>query len=117
MAAVLAGKTKPEPTARGQLITVAVIGMSTASSLCEPKEKEASARPGDSAVSDEFLPAAYFIFLPECGGYLYGISSSAVASTGQRSAAENVPLPSIDIIRCAAATYPAILQRAPLFAH
>eukprot|EP01051_Picozoa_sp_SAG22_P003862 SAG22_NODE_195_length_15606_cov_21.340878_5_plen_120_part_00 len=94
-------RTEPEPTARGELIAVATSGLARCAALRE--EKETSVCPGDSVVSGDFLPAVYFIFLPECGGHLYGISGSTVASTGQRSAAENVPLPSIDIIRCAAA--------------
>ena len=47
------------------------------------------------------MPAGYFIFLPERDNHFYGISGITVVSIGQRSAAENVPLPSIDIIRCA----------------
>eukprot|EP01052_Picozoa_sp_SAG31_P014315 SAG31_NODE_885_length_11254_cov_14.613088_2_plen_103_part_00 len=102
MAAVHAGETETEPTAcDGHLITVAALStgseLTATGSSCEPEAPP---------ISSHFIPAVAFISLPECRGHFYGISGSTVASTGQRSAAENVPLPSVDIIRCV-----------PLFAH
>ena len=73
----MAGETK---TACGQLITVRATGSDELISTAH-EEKEAGACPGDSAVSGDFLPAVYFIVLPDCGHHLYGISSSMVAST------------------------------------
>eukprot|EP01050_Picozoa_sp_SAG11_P026231 SAG11_NODE_6207_length_1364_cov_83.256917_2_plen_133_part_00 len=117
MAAVHAGKIETESTACGQLITVRATGselMSTADSSCEPKEKDA-ARLGDSAVSGDFLAVGNMISLQECDSELYGTSGSAASC--MYPAGENIPLRSIDIIRCAAATHPATLQRATLFVH
>lgn len=96
----------------GRLITAAATGselVSTAGSSCEPLGEggqRARTGPGDSAVNGDFLPIFDFISLPECGGWgshFYGTSGS-VASC-MYPAAENIPLRSIDIIRCAAATY------------
>ena len=129
MADVRAGEAETA-SAGGELIEVAA--KSTGSELMSTahEEKEGSARPGVSAVSGNFLPVFGFISLPKCGGwnsYFHGISGSGwdshfygtsdTVASCMYPAAENIPLRSIDIIRCAAATYPAILQRAPLFAH
>ena len=115
MAAVHAGETE---TACGQLITVRATGSELISTAHE--EKEGSARPGDSAVSDDLLQVFGFISLPECirwGSQFHGASGSGWDSHFYETsgtvypAGENIPLRSIDIIGCAAATYLVILQR------
>eukprot|EP01050_Picozoa_sp_SAG11_P018818 SAG11_NODE_2904_length_2845_cov_13.583333_3_plen_132_part_00 len=131
MAAVHAGETKTQTTATasagGDLIEMAAISTGSELMSTAHEEKEGSAHPGDSAVvSGDFLPVFGFISLPKCGhfhwtsgsgwdSHFYG-TSGTVASC-MYPAAENIPLRSIDIIRCSAATYPAILQRARLFVH
>lgn len=82
MAAVRAGETETEPTARSQLTTVVATGSELMPTAHE--EKETSACLGDSAASGDFLPVFGFISLPKCGGwnrYFHGISGS-VASCG-----------------------------------
>ena len=81
---------QPTTTCTGELIEApATSGLARCAALHE--KKETSARPGDSAVSGDFLPAVGVIYLPKCGGWrshFYGTSGSvASCGAGSRSAA------------------------------
>eukprot|EP01050_Picozoa_sp_SAG11_P021961 SAG11_NODE_4026_length_2099_cov_2.975500_2_plen_122_part_00 len=98
----------------GRLITAAATGselVSTAGSSCKPKEKEASAHPGDSAVNGDFLPIFVFISLPECGGsgsHFYRTSGSAALDSLEPFEEQHF------ISRCAVAARRSAL---PIFVH
>lgn len=106
MIAVCLGEaeTTGDSVHRGELIEAATSGLARCAALHE--EKETIACLGHSAVSSDFVPEVGVISLPERSGWdshFYG-TSGTVASC-MCLAAENIPLRSIDIIRCAAATY------------
>ena len=98
----------------GRLIAVAATAcgseqVSTAGSSCEPKEKEASAHPGDSTINGDFLPIFGFNSFLECSHFhsTSGIEASygAVSPFPLLAAPDSIKLFDEHFIRrCAAVT-------------